>query len=156
MRVVVLAGSLPASAEPSRIEKNGIAMMIITAAATTANTAGRCCIQPLQRAHAGGLVGRAQPAVAQRAPLPPAQHEAPEEAEQRRQQRQRREHRERDRDRRGDRDAVQEADAEREHPEHRDADDHAREQHGAAGGVERLDDRVLAGSGRAARPAGSG
>ena len=43
----------------------------------------------------------------------------------------------------GDRDAVEEADAEREHAEQRDADGDPGEHHGAAGGVDRVDDRLL-------------
>jgi hypothetical protein len=49
----VLDGSVPASAEPSRIEKNGTAMMSITSVATTAKTAGRLLIASVQRTHAG-------------------------------------------------------------------------------------------------------
>ena len=50
---MVLDGSVPASAEPSRIEKNGMAMMIMIAAATAAKTAGRLLIASAQRTHAG-------------------------------------------------------------------------------------------------------
>ena len=118
--------------------------MIMTAAATIANTAGRLAIQPVQRDQAGDSSRDSELAGLERAALAAAQHVAPEEAEHRRQQRQRREHRERHRDRGRDRDAVEEAHAEREHPEHRDADDHPREQDRTPGGVDRLNDGVLA------------
>ena len=62
MRVVVLAGSLPASEEPSRIERNGIARITSTPVATAANAAGRFCIKPVQRAHtADSSVLRSRP-----------------------------------------------------------------------------------------------
>ena len=51
--MVEFAGSLPESAEPRRIEKNGIAITTITPAAIAANNAGRACIQPIQRAQPG-------------------------------------------------------------------------------------------------------
>jgi len=51
--VVEPAGSLPESAEPRRIEKNGIAIRIMAPAETAANAPGRFCIQPVQRAQAG-------------------------------------------------------------------------------------------------------
>ena len=53
--------------------------MIITPAATAANTAGRLAIQPAQRAQPCGLVGGPELALAQRSALAPAQHEAAEE-----------------------------------------------------------------------------
>ncbi len=52
MRVVVFVGSEPASADPRRIDRNGIAMRTISSVAAPANTAGRSCIQSVQRAHA--------------------------------------------------------------------------------------------------------
>ena len=112
--------------------------MIITAAASVANTAGRACIMPAHRAQPGDSSDTVSVAVAQPPALAAAQHVQPEEPEQRGQQRQRRQHRERDGDRRGDGDAVEEADAEREHPEQRDADDDPGEQHGTAGGVDAI------------------
>ena len=51
--MVVFDGSVPASAEPRRIERNGIAMMSMISVATIAKTAGRLLIRPAQRTHAG-------------------------------------------------------------------------------------------------------
>ena len=51
--MVVLVGSVPASAEPRRIEKNGTAITIITSAATPATSAGRRRTHAVQRAHTG-------------------------------------------------------------------------------------------------------
>ena len=57
-------GSDPASAEPSRIEKNGIAIRIITPAPTAANSAGRFSMRPAQRAQPGdSSVVRSSPAL---------------------------------------------------------------------------------------------
>ena len=53
MRVVELAGSLPASAEPRRIEKNGIASTTMINVATPAIAAGRFWITSAHRAQRG-------------------------------------------------------------------------------------------------------
>ena len=53
MRVVLPAGSEPASAEPSRIEKNGTAIRSINAAAAAAISAGRSLSARAQRPQLG-------------------------------------------------------------------------------------------------------
>ena len=68
--MVVEAGSELASAEPSRIEKNGTAHRSITHVATAANSAGRRASQSVQRRHSGdsSFVQSAFAAIARRSP----------------------------------------------------------------------------------------
>ena len=53
MRVVDPDGSLPASAEPRRIDRNGIASTSMISVAPAANSSGRCCSLSLQLAQRG-------------------------------------------------------------------------------------------------------
>ena len=143
--MVVEAGSELASAEPSRIEKNGTAHSSITHVATAANSAGRRASQSVQRRHSGRLV------VAWRALLRAIARRSPRRST---------------RPPNSDSSAgvsvsapitvkatmiaaanatpYRKRDAEQHHAEHRHADDRAGEHHGAARGVERLHDRLLA------------
>ena len=113
----------------------------MTAAAATARIAGLRSTVPAQRAHS--VRSRGPDPRRPLAPLTAAQHAHPEDAEQRGEQGDRGEHGEDDGEGGGDRQAVQEADAQDQDAEQGDAHRAAREQHGAAGGVDGLDRRLL-------------
>ena len=70
--------------EPRRIEKNGIAITSITSAAAVANSAGRACRTPVQRAQQPAPSRACQLAVGERAAAFAPEHAGAEEAEQRR------------------------------------------------------------------------
>ena len=143
MRVVLPAGSEPASAEPRRIEKNGTASTSITAAAAAAISAGRSLTRASPAAPARRLVARGQLPGGEPAACLATEHAGAEEPEQRGQQRQRGDDGEQDGDACRDRDAVEEAHAEGEHAEQGDADGDSGEHDCPPGGVDRVDDRLL-------------